>query len=528
MHCCICNTTENLVTGVRTYKVNNGVLRKTDFTPDARIICQSCYKKIVTRSRSVAAHKLEVCESCMSVLPNDHMIHNYNEARGMIQFPTNVPAPYERVLLNRAICCCCYYEALLHYMHSNSLCYDCGIRGLRIQIVRLWGKPYPYFTVTVDPLNFQTIGEHMFCDVCAPRWQTCHICGRLTTKTNIFGEYGCGSCVGVARDYVQVYNYKPKTFICYGSTATDLADIYTRDKTRYFGTELEIHVGTDVDRDIVAGLVEYEMGKYLPDDARKALYYYKHDGSVRPGFEIVTMPMTRDFITQNQELLHTLFKSIRKVVPNVDRFVSEHPNCGFHIHVSRDSMTKLHVFRLASFVFANVPNLCLVGRRTTNQYCDSKIAYPLTMQSLKPLKMHDERYKILNLQNEETIEFRFPKGLTDLNTFLYTLEFCDSMIDYTQHISNSDVSFRRYLDFVYDRKRDYPNLIPVLSNLDAKKSFQECVPHPNATRKKRVSIFNIERNFFEDPFGHDNPREVEPDYDIDPEPDYGDDGELDY
>lgn len=485
---CVCCGTDNVAVGLSIHKTEQTYIR-TITDPRRVYFCAPCYYKI----RDVRKHlKYATCNCCGGIFERKNLMskENYFEIFSMSGFSDGQTEEIRDRIFQGVtkICCACFYDRFCGYLRDilprTNECTECGVSARKLILQQTNNYTvFPWYMVTLEvEQQFISLGDYTLCPTCYPNWDKCTFCGRVARKENIFNAYGCCNCIRDIDDVVRAHNYKPKVYQHYHTSTIMENDIYKVDTTRYFGTELEFHVGEHRDRNTVAGLIEREMYRLL--GKKHNLYYYKHDGSVKPGFEIVTMPMTREFIDWRQDIFAMLFSTMKSIVPTIDALVENHPSCGFHVHVSRDSMSKLHVFRLASFVFSNVDNLSRIGRRPLNQYCNAKIRYPLTMQSNKALKLHDERYKVLNLQNEETIEFRFPKGLTDIETFLMTLELCDSLVGYTQNISNSDTAFSKYFEYVVNNKREFPRLLDFMCSLDSVMKFKDFPQHPDAMRKK--------------------------------------------
>jgi hypothetical protein len=222
-----------------------------------------------------------------------------------------------------------------------------------------------------------------------------------------------------------------------------------------FGMELEFYVGRDEngrnrDRDLIAGLIH----KLVPPKDR---YMFKHDGTVRPGFEIVTMPMTRNYL-EDSDLIPKILKTMTELVPDISRNIREHPYCGLHVHVGRKYLLPLQIYKMAAFCYINKDNLTLIGRRELNEYCKSHISRYLPDQ-VKRRGIKDERYSLINLVNHNTVEFRFFKGTTDINDIWVAIEFVDSLRAWCGKSGIKDRLWSIYYQYILNNKNLYLHLI---------------------------------------------------------------------
>lgn len=319
--------------------------------------------------------------------------------------------------------------------------------------------------------NFVVMGKGLnarrVCEICTKKVSPCTCCGRVVVKKDSFDKYGCRFCTNVNMHTVESYNFVPLYYPKF-VTKNDPANAPT------FGMEFEFYVG-DRDRNLISGLLHTA----IPPDSR---FMCKHDGSVDPGFEVVTMPMTRSFLSEGGEaLLYKIFQVMRDLVPDISNLVDSHPNCGLHVHLGRECLTPLQIYKMASFSYANVINLCKIGRREPNQYCKTDVLRSISDQVIRK-GGKDERYRIVNLTNDNTIEFRFFKGTTNIHEVLTAIEFVDSLRLWCAKASMKDKSWSKYFEFISERYSKFQNLLTHISKIGVKEFKDQKEKAPSKSR----------------------------------------------
>ena len=173
--------------------------------------------------------------------------------------------------------------------------------------------------------------QNYVCSNCLNRCNTCDIgicgscayncdCGSVMCERHSAycdcGSYLCNNCnethecVHRMPRYVRSYNYRPSLIF---------APTEPRNDYGYMGVELEYEAGSN-ERiyTAVRGI----------RDINRDLIYFKEDGSLNFGVEIVSMPMTWDFHSKDFD-----WGSIMKVVN--DSGLTAERSCGMHVHISR-------------------------------------------------------------------------------------------------------------------------------------------------------------------------------------------------
>jgi hypothetical protein len=237
--------------------------------------------------------------------------------------------------------------------------------------------------------------------------------------------------------FINSYSFRPSMKFCSLSNENSNAP--------FFGIELEVERknSNGLKHKYMAGLIKHEH------------WYFKTDGSLTDGFEIVSHPMTFNYIKQSEK---TFADSLKLLVEN--GYNSYDANtCGMHIHISKANFTTWHLYRFLKFFVENKEFIVSISQRKMEKLQkwaniedenDSSLIY-----KAKKKDGNDKRYVAINLQNKATIEIRIFRGTLNLNSFMKNIEFAHSLFMYTKE--NKDISldgFKMYLE----SSCDYSNL----------------------------------------------------------------------
>lgn len=303
------------------------------------------------------------------------------------------------------------------------LCRDCG--------TRIWRE------------DDQGSGEVHLCRDCYDnRYTNCHRCGALLHESEAYyedsDEYDerpyCRSCFEERNDDpIHNYYYKPKP-------------IFLGDGPRYFGVELEIDEGGEV-KSKACSLLEIgnQEGEFL---------YIKHDGSLDDGLELVTHPMSLDF-----QLHHVPWTELCRKAVEMGYISHQASTCGLHVHVSRaafgetETQQDAAIARVLYFFEKHWEELLKFSRRTPRQLERWAARYGYKEQPREILDFAKKggnrgRYVCVNLQNQDTVEFRMFRGTLKPNTIFATLQLLDRICDVAVFLSDEELQAMAWTTFV--------------------------------------------------------------------------------
>ena len=234
--------------------------------------------------------------------------------------------------------------------------------------------------------------------------------------------------------YIHNYSYKPKTKFC----MSEAEKASGKSPDLFFGLELEV--------ENVGGRISHSgMTKKIQ---KKDVLYFKSDGSINDGFEIVSHPLSYEFIKEQKEsiflpMLNTLIEG---------KFRSyDTSTCGMHIHMSKKAFGTWQLYRFIKFFIDNKTFVTAISQRKTesiNRWAaiesepDSSIIYKAKKKS-----GNDRRYVAINLQNEHTVEIRIFRGTLNIHSFMKNLEFCYALFNFTRDINDTSIdAFKKYIN----------------------------------------------------------------------------------
>ena len=254
----------------------------------------------------------------------------------------------------------------------------------------------------------------IYCEDCySEDYTPCTQCGEVIPNDEIYMDDGGSYCESCYEDRTnrEVYNhdYKP-------------APVFSKQKwenTAYLGIELEIETKND----------KYKLAdEFINKFGVNNFCYLKEDSSLSNGFEIVTHP-------------HTLQKHREKKWREILRWLKEHgansydnKECGLHVHVNRNLLSKLEWHKVAIFFYKCKGHIIHFSKRTEEQikqwaeFCPPKN----THNANREYTSYCNRYEALNWENDDTVEFRIYRGTLDWKRFWASLNFTASLLDYVR------------------------------------------------------------------------------------------------
>lgn len=285
--------------------------------------------------------------------------------------------------------------------------------------------------------------ELPLCENCREDAYTrCTQCGALIRNEDAryyrSDEYGdcpyCSHCFSeVGTEGINEYFYKPEP-IFYGKA------------TRFFGVELEIDGAGEYDRNADRVLA-------AANQAEVERIYCKHDGSLDDGFEIVTHPMTLAYHEKEMP-----WKAVLDEARAMGYTSHQAGTCGLHVHVNRNTFGRTEaeqeacIARVLYFFEKHWEELLKFSRRSQRQL-DRWAARYGYKEHPKEILDHAKkggrggRYSSVNLQNEDTIEFRIFRGTLKLNTLIATLQLVDRVCDVAFYLSDEELKAMSWTTF---------------------------------------------------------------------------------
>lgn len=294
-------------------------------------------------------------------------------------------------------------------------------------------------TTSVDEIH--TVDNEDWCESCAENhgnWcDSCECYHRPGNNCN-------SSCNGL-----RVRGHFDRGYGDFLSTPTDK-------RTKLFvGVELEVEkVRDEIDRAAVQLL---NAGDF---------FILKYDGSLSDGVEIVTSPMSRDWLATNRPRIDTLLNTLHSGGFDTCNRYGEH-TAGMHVHLSRSAFTTLHLYKFMRFIYQNRQFTTLISGRNGAQLdrWASLHEGPRNWVRKAKFRSNDEsnRYRAVNLATASTAEVRIFRSTLRPDSFWKNINFVLAAYDFTAQHSMQQVTESAFRQFVAARKRQYKELAQFLT-----------------------------------------------------------------
>jgi hypothetical protein len=240
------------------------------------------------------------------------------------------------------------------------------------------------------------------------------------------------------------YSYKPSP------NFLDISKSGAISTSRYYhkfcyGIELEVEAHHDQNlRRIFDGL------RYVKN------IYFKEDSSLRNGIEIVSDPMTWEYLKSNNpydKIFDLRSKGLHSYLSG---------RCGLHIHTPKKFWSELQIYKVM-ILFSMYPTYILkmsqrnsesLDRWATIQYSRGRI------KSWSKWKGHhyNFRHTAINLSQEHTIEFRIFRGNLIPERFWCAIEFVRAIWEWSANVSIREIQLNSFLDYVNKNRKTFGNL----------------------------------------------------------------------
>jgi len=224
----------------------------------------------------------------------------------------------------------------------------------------------------------------------------------------------CVSCHGLGEN-IHSYGYKPDPIFL--GTPKKVSKGLVEP---YFGFELEIE-------NVSQNLTNLEAAESI--DANSGYLYCKHDGTLDSGFEIVSHPMSFEFIEKELKDKESQLNKVFKLAGQGFRSFSTE-TCGFHVHMSLKSFSTLHLYRYLRLLMEHPRFTLKVSQRTPGnlQSWARLDGEPITLTAKQ--KRSAIRRSACNVSSN-TLENRLFRGNLRKDVFHGRLELLIALYRYT-------------------------------------------------------------------------------------------------
>lgn len=292
--------------------------------------------------------------------------------------------------------------------------------------------------------DFRLFEDKAICIYCYRNnhWE-CMYCHNLFTLSTVYecivendqSYRVCGQCYGLGYHLIHNYGYNPK--FKFHKTNKDERTLL------YFGIELEVES---------MGCNKTEAIKSLPD-----FVYVKSDSSIKNGFEIVSHPMSYDWLRANEDkwnkILELRKKGWRSYQTNT---------CGMHIHLSKLAFGNFHLYNFMKMFYNNPDFILRISQRDSNNLRDwasvEDTEENLIYKAIHKSHGNNSRHTAVCLGREKSVEVRIFKGTLCPPSFWKNIEFVKALYDFTKDHSITQIDEESFRSYIKPKQKEYPNL----------------------------------------------------------------------
>jgi len=236
----------------------------------------------------------------------------------------------------------------------------------------------------------------------------------------------------IGRDSIKRYNFRAEV-IGFRVDNKDPKNIDPETQL-YLGVELELSFKEDW---------KWSTAFHLSEDFSDFLIL-KNDSSISNGLELNSCPAT----------LSVQRKEWSRIFDGYLNDFRNDPSCGMHVHINRLSLSPLTLGKMISFLNQSKNRLFLstiAGRRAHSLSEWSSMKYDSKPTDV--LKRDQERYRALNLTNDNTVEIRIFASTTKAEIFFARLEFCVGLVDFCREVSLQDICVPSFLKYMAQKEK---------------------------------------------------------------------------
>jgi len=251
-------------------------------------------------------------------------------------------------------------------------------------------------------------------------------------------------------------------------------------KDLLFGFEAELESRYDFEEPYEDKGEAAESFLHITGNRFNKFFFYKYDGSIDSGVEVVTHPFNWNWIEKNKQVIE-IFQDFKK-----HGFKGE-KNCGFHVHISRKYFTKSHLKRMLKLYYFNGNFMRRISKRGNRNmgYCDPSLfekghwgihdtfydepsRFVPTVDDLIKIKRSDWNCLCkgcaLNLYPRNTIEVRLFQGTSNKRLIWAYLEFVKASVLFTKYTGLKSINQTNFKKYLYKNKKLYPNAVKLVRN----------------------------------------------------------------
>jgi hypothetical protein len=237
--------------------------------------------------------------------------------------------------------------------------------------------------------------------------------------------------------------------------------------TLYFGPELEVE---NIKNTCEPNALCILSDEYWRSARCKGQFYYKSDGSLSYGVELVGHPFSWEWFLAHRKN----FEEWLALIQSKGFRSYSTSTCGLHIHMNKTAFSGQRLYKFMKFFHENGSFIYRMSGRKNRDDMDQWAAIDeegaakknLAYEAKNKYKNKMGRYWAVNLEPERTIEIRIFKGTLNPGSFMRAFEFLRSLYLFTANgvVTIGNTTLQKYLRFAGELdEHDFRNLHQKLS-----------------------------------------------------------------
>jgi len=271
--------------------------------------------------------------------------------------------------------------------------------------------------------------DEMRCESCYDQYGACEYCDGVYHIDN-GPECSCEDEQQEGSRLIHDYSFRPDP-IFHGMRT----DVLTKDSKMFVTMREPRRISvTGFELEMEADGCDINEGAELATEIFGDSCYLKHDGSLSNGFEVVSHPMTKEYI-QNVLPLARL-----RELSDIGMRSATTRTCGLHVHINKGFFEERSssLYRFMSMFYRNTEEWKTLAGRSRSTYAQwddfeatQMLRYAKGLRPGSPRQCNNDRYVALNLQPRHTLELRFFKGTLNPKTIQARLEAVHAVAEYS-------------------------------------------------------------------------------------------------
>lgn len=245
------------------------------------------------------------------------------------------------------------------------------------------------------------------------------------------GEYFCSDCY---REVIRERRNLIRGYHAHKGGRVNLLysplDNGQKRNTLKFG--LEIEVDSDHDYEYDHNDTAMHIHEMFNKTEQGRVLYFERDGSLDNGFEIITEPMSINYMNENKNK----FTDMLSYLSDEGYVGHDKGTCGLHIHLTKSVLGDKGIENFCFFVENNQDELIKFSRRQRSRLNDyasfsldaNELRHNPNGRELLMRRMnHQSRYHAVNISNRATVELRLLRGTLNRRTFFASIGFVSAL-----------------------------------------------------------------------------------------------------